>query len=423
MSYLGGSRHGLLLQPGHKDDEKGMSMEEVQTIELTKGTEQGGVDFLAERGLMDRIAEDITTLGYVGEDRNKLLLYLVATSRKMEDPIACVVKGDSSAGKSCLVETIIKLVPSEDREVLSRATKQVFFYEGDLSHKLIYIKEVSGSEDASYAIRSLLSEKVLKLKRVVGTVIQEFVVLGPISYVETTAEDSVEAQKANRVFEIWVDESQDHTLEIHRMQREQCTLRGLEARQQSSDIIRRHHIAQHLLEPLPVVIPYATAIDFPSRLVRNRRDHQRFLDLIRVIAFLHQYQRRHDQLSGQEYIEAALEDYEMAYQLMLPVLTNVLDEYGAKPRELLDGISKMAQEKAQGESVSKVIFTRTEIAEFLGWTKRQVRTHIKELEDLEALEVVRGGRGQEYKYRLLRNNARGLGISKLLEPGELGKKL
>jgi hypothetical protein len=128
-------------------------MAEVEIAELTKNQEQDVLDFLAEPGLITRIINDITALGCAGERRNKLLLYLTATSRKMEDPIAAVVRGDSSSGKSYLVEAITKLIPPEDKEVLSRATQQVLFYEGDLAHKLIFIQEAAGSEDASYAIR------------------------------------------------------------------------------------------------------------------------------------------------------------------------------------------------------------------------------------------------------------------------------
>lgn len=400
-------------------------MEDTKLMELSVDREQDAWSFLTEPGLTRRVIDDITVLGVAGEDRNKLLVYLVATSRKMESPLACIVRGDSCTGKSYLVEAVVKLIPPEDRKILSRVTKQELFYEVNLEHKFIYIREAAGSAEASYAIRTLLSEKELKLKRAVGLVVQELIVHGPVAYVETTAEGTVETQKANRVFEIWMDESEEHTLEIHRIQREQYTPEGLQRKQLCHDIIDRHHIAQRLIKPVPVIIPYAMQMDFPSRLVRNRRDHQRFLDLIGASAFLHQLQRPRGQLDDEEYIEAALEDYETAYWLMQPVLAHALDEHGAKPRELLDGIHEMVEQRAEEErkSLWKVVFTRSEIADFLGWTKRQVRTHVKELEELEAIEIVRGSRGREYKYRLLHDPASGMGSSRLLTSEELHRKL
>lgn len=400
-------------------------MEKVDIIELPKSKDQEALEFLMKAGLTDAINDDITILGYAGESRNKLIIYLIITSRKMDKPLAGIVRGGSSAGKSYLVEVVISLAPDEEKDVLTRATKQAFFYEDNLSHKVIYIREATGCEEASYAVRTLLSEKELKLKRTVGLGVQEFTVRGPVAYIETTAEETVETQMANRVFEIWIDESEEHTQEIHRLQREKYTLTGLERSQQFQDIIDKHHTIQRLLKPLSVVIPFVTEIDFPSRLVRNRRDHQRFLDLIGASAFLHQFQRPHGQLDDQEYVEATLDDYGIAYWLMEPVIIRALDDYATKPRELLDGICNMVMEKTGGEpySIWKVIFTRAELANYLGWTRRQVRTHIKELEELEAIEVVRGGRGREYNYKLLRDPGQEAWHSKLLKPEELKEKL
>ena len=400
-------------------------MEKVDIIELPKSQEQEAVEFLKKPDLTDAIIDDITSLGYAGEDRNKLLVYLVATSRKMANPLACVVRGSSSSGKSYLAEAVIGLIPTTEKKVLTRITARALFYEDDLSHKVVYIKEAAGSEEASYAIRAMLSEKVLELKRTAGQGVEEFVVHGPISYIETTADETIETQKANRLFEIWIDESEEHTLEIHKLQREEYTLEGLGRSQRLQEIIDRHHTIQRLLNPLPVIIPYVAGMDFPSGLVRNRRDHQRFLDLIAATAFLHQFQRPHGQLDGQEYVEATLDDYGIAYWLIQPVIVRALDDYATRSRELLDGMCDMVKEKTDGEpySVWKVIFTRAELADFLGWTRRQVRTHIKELEELEAVEVVRGGRGREYKYRLLRDPGREAGNSKLLNPEELEQKL
>ena len=41
--------------------------------------------------LLDQAARDIDALGYVGEEMNKRLLYLVAVSRKLEDPLSAIV--------------------------------------------------------------------------------------------------------------------------------------------------------------------------------------------------------------------------------------------------------------------------------------------------------------------------------------------
>ena len=66
--------------------------------------------------------------GYVGEETNKRLLYLVAVSRKLEDPLSAIVLSQSGAGKSGLTEVIERLCPPEDVVLLTRLTPQSLYY-------------------------------------------------------------------------------------------------------------------------------------------------------------------------------------------------------------------------------------------------------------------------------------------------------
>jgi len=59
--------------------------------------------------LFQIIIDHIEESGYVGERINKQVLYLAFTSRKFDKAISCVIKGDSSGGKSSLVEAVLAL--------------------------------------------------------------------------------------------------------------------------------------------------------------------------------------------------------------------------------------------------------------------------------------------------------------------------
>jgi hypothetical protein len=48
-------------------------------------------------------------------------------------------------------------------------------------------------------------------------------------------------------------------------------------------------------------------------------------------------------------------------------------------------------------------FTRRDIRSFAGWSDFQVKTHIKQLEELEYLYTVVGKKGKEYVYELAYN--------------------
>jgi hypothetical protein len=69
-----------------------------------------------------------------------------------------------------------------------------------------------------------------------------------------------------------------------------------------------HRNAQRLLKPLHVVNPFAKQLTFLSDRTRTRRDHVKYLTLIRTITLLHQQQRPLKEKDGLQYIEVTLED-------------------------------------------------------------------------------------------------------------------
>lgn len=108
---------------------------------MTDGERAEALALLRRPDLLDQIARDIDGLGYVGEDTNKRLLYLVAVSRKLEDPLSAIVLSQSGAGKSGLTEVLERLTPPEDVVLLTRLTPQSLYYvePGFLDRKLVIV--------------------------------------------------------------------------------------------------------------------------------------------------------------------------------------------------------------------------------------------------------------------------------------------
>jgi hypothetical protein len=116
-----------------------------------------------EADLLDQVGADIGTLGYVGEETNKRLPYLVAASRKLADPLSAVILSQGGAGKGGITEVIERLAPPEDVVLLTRLTPQSLYYTptGFLDQKLVIVEERYGSMEADYSIRVLQSRKKL----------------------------------------------------------------------------------------------------------------------------------------------------------------------------------------------------------------------------------------------------------------------
>ena len=109
--------------------------------------------------LFDQIVRDMDALGYVGEELNKQLVYIAASSRKLDDPISILILSASASGKSFLVDTVRKLIPPEDVIAVTSLSDQALNYipDGELLHKFLILGEAVHSESIEHQIREMLS--------------------------------------------------------------------------------------------------------------------------------------------------------------------------------------------------------------------------------------------------------------------------
>jgi len=369
---------------------------------------------LRDPRLMERVLEDFARCGVTGEEVNKQVGYLAAVSRHLSEPLAVIVQSSSAAGKSSLMEAVLALMPEEQRVQYSAMTGQSLFYMGetDLKHKILAIVEEEGAQRAAYALKLLQSEGVLTIASTgkdpaTGRLLtHQYRVEGPVMIFLTTTAIDIDEELLNRCLVLTVNEDREQTRAIHRLQREAQTLEGLLRRRERDAVLRLHRNAQRLLRPLAVVNEHALELSFPDSMTRTRRDHMKFLTLIRTSALLHQYQRETKTVMhrGQkvEYIEATGEDVELAKKLIHEVLGRSLDDVPAQTRRLLLVIDRMVTAECERRKMERAEyrFSRRDVREFSRWSDSQLKRHLARLEDLEYLVVHRGGRGQSFVYEL-----------------------
>lgn len=377
--------------------------------EMSQAEREEALAFLQRPDLVQQILLDMAALGYVGEEKPKLLAYLIGISRKLEEPLAGIIISQASAGKSGLTELVEKLTPEEEVVLYSRITAQAIsnHERTALKRKLLILAEKAGGGDsADYQIRELLSRQkfitaVPEKDPVTGQIqTQVKQVEGPISYLETTANPNLNHENATRCFEIELDESMEQTLRIHEAQKDRYRLEKRKG-QDTAGIQRRHQNAQRLLKVTAVIIPYVDHIQFPHRWLRTRRDHKRFLCLIEAAAFLHQFQRPGGLLpDGTPYIEASLADYRLAYELARQVLRATFHELSRSARDLWELVLPWAQGQAGGR-LEDFCFTRRDVRALVDWPDRRVLDALTELAEMEYLFVASGNQGRAYQYRVL----------------------
>ena len=383
--------------------------------ELSTADRESGLELLRDPALFERIDADLSALGYVGERLNKWLLYLCASSRKLDDPISVLILSQSASGKSFLVDCVRKLMPPDEVVAVTSLSDQALNYIADLMHKFLVLGEAVHGEVVEHQIREMLSGKELsrlvtikdpETGKMASRVMRTPVV---VASVMSGTSHNINPENASRAFVINTDESRDQTKAIHQHQRTKYSLGRVNASAEVAAIIRAHQAAQRLLEKVAIVNEFAPLLDFPTNLMRLRRDHDRFLDLIACVAYLRQYQKASHQSGGTRYVACDLEDYKVAYRIMVDgVLASTLREMPKGAQILHEELLKLAKREASRQklAVHEVTLTQRMIREQTQLGQTWVKENLRTLVEFEYLHVNKGG-GERTKgfYKLTSESA------------------
>ncbi len=404
-----------------------LKLEEMQDAELAtvlsvddrpamSATERAdALALLKAPDLMERIVADFSLCGVVGEAVNIQTGYLACVSRLLDRPLAVIIQSSSAAGKSSLMDAVLALMPADAQVRYSAMTGQSLFYMGEtnLKHRILAIAEEEGATSAGYALKLLQSDGEVTIASTgkdptTGNLVtQQYRVEGPVMLFLTTTAIDIDEELMNRCLVLTVDESREQTRAIHALQRRRQTLEGLLAEEDRTSILALHRNAQTLLEKVHVVNPFADALTFLDDKTRTRRDHMKYLTLIRAVALLHQHQRpvRTVEHRGRQvrYIEVTPSDIQLANRLAHEVLGRTLDELPPQTRTLLGRVHGWVETECGRLAMkrSDLRFSRRQIRVLTGWGDTQLKVHLSRLAELEYVLIHRVKAGQGYEYELL----------------------
>ncbi|OQP52811.1 hypothetical protein A4H97_24230 [Niastella yeongjuensis] len=215
-----------LLEAYRLEQLKQLTKEKEQVKQLTEPEKKEAEAFLKQPDLLQRTNELIGQSGVVGEENNRILMYLVFTSRKREEPLHVISLGSSGTGKTHLQSGVGELIPPEDVIQITSLSENALYYFGkqELSHKLILIEDLDGAGEVLYPLRELQSKKVITKTVVYKNQTGEaqtvhLRVEGPICVGGCTTKESVYEDNSNRSFLLHLDESSEQDEKIMHYQR------------------------------------------------------------------------------------------------------------------------------------------------------------------------------------------------------------
>jgi predicted transcriptional regulator len=329
---------------------------------LTEQERNAAISFLQSKNLLQATNELIGKSGIVGEELNRLIMWLIYTSRKTNKPLHIISMGSSGTGKSHLQEKVGELIPDEDKIEITALTENAFYYfdKAELGHKLILIEDLDGILAALYPLRELQSKqrisKTVTIKDKNGnTKTIHLKVYGPVCIAGCTTKESLYEDNANRCFLIHLDESSQQDDRVMDMQRKISAGKiNTTAQQQAVQLLQN---VQRVLQPITVINPYAEFLQIPKEVFKQRRTNAHYLAFIEVITFFKQYEREQqvDESTGEIYINTTIEDIAEANELLKQILLRKSDELNGATRnyfeQLKEYIIKSNQSSFTGTSI------------------------------------------------------------------------
>ena len=369
---------------------------------LTPDEIKAARQYLSAPNLMERTKEDIGRAGVIGEETNRLLMYLIFTSRKRQNPLHIISLGSSGIGKTYLQEKVGRLIPEEDKIEITTLSENAFYYFGQrqLQHKLILIEDLDGAEGVLYPLRELQSKR-----RINKTVVHKntkgetrsvnLTVEGPVSVAGCTTKESLYEDNANRSFLIYIDESKEQDKRIMAYQR-QLSAGKVDATAEEKIRVQFQNM-QRVLQPVAVRNPYAEKLQIPEEVFKPRRTNAHYLAFIEAVTFYHQYQRerQYDKDTGEEYIATTLEDVREANELLKDVLIRKSDMLSGACRNYFEAL------KAHLTGEGKTGFTNKEIRQALRVKPTTLKRYHRQLLEAGLISVKAGKRYRGYEYEIV----------------------
>jgi len=370
--------------------------------ELSITEEREAIKFLKRKDLLLKTNELIGKSGVIGEQTNRLLMYLIFTSRKTNNPLHCISLGSSGVGKTHLQSKVGELMPQEDKIEMTVLSANAFYYfnRTELQHKIILIEDLDGAESVLYPLRELQSKK-----RITKTVVHKdargntktihLTVEGPVSVAGCTTQESIYEDNSNRNFLLYIDESEEQDYRIMNYQRLISAGKINEEQEHASrDLLQN---AQRVLKSIKVINPFAEFLELPKSVFKPRRTNSHYLQFIEAITFYKQYQREQhvNEETGEVFIETTIEDIQEANELIQEVLLRKSDLLNGACRQFFESL------KAYLKKENQTTFTNAEIRRTLRINPSNQKRYMLQLQLAELVQRAKGDKRKGYVYEVV----------------------
>ena len=372
---------------------------------LSEQEKEEALRYLRDENLMQNTFDDLGKTGIVGEEENRMIMFLVFLSRILAEPLHIISFGASGSGKTYLQEKIARLLPPESKiEITAFSANSLYYFKSaELQHKVLLIEDLDGAQQALYPLRELQSKqklnKVISLKDSKGEIKkQSYTAESAVCVAGCTTKESIYEDNANRSILIYIDnsEKQDERIIAYQQQLSAGTINLFEEEKWKKLFIN----IQRLVVTHKVYNPYATMLQVPSLVFKKRRANAMYLKFIEVVTLYNQFRKRANSDEAiakkeKDYLETTIEDIEWTNRLLKRVFLNKSDDLAHATRNILEKIKKHLKAKKE------LTFTTRDLKTDLRMGESLLKKHLPKLVNQGYLKIKGGNKLQGYCYLIL----------------------
>jgi hypothetical protein len=377
---------------------------------------------LSSKNLFSELNKVIGETGVVGEERSRLLLFMIASSYKFKYNLHAIIQTDNKNSGDEFVTKIAELIPETERYFLDLTNSRTFRYYGNsvIDGKLLVIPDYAGIT-YSKAINDL---KKLQAKGFMATDTPvkgtdgklntiRTEILGHTSSIGACLNSKKFFQNEPRTILIGMDTSQEQSQKM--MDRDCLLMAGMvdfEKENQAKELLQ--YVVRNIY-PLEVVNPFASALMLPITVPNARLLTLQLSHFVNLVALFSQHQRSKDKLGR---VIAQKEDIQFAVDLFFESIMLNLDELDSTTRKFFEKLKAYILTKPEKENAE---VTTPEVVEAFNSSSSNVNRFFNTLLNHEFIQK-EGFKNKGYKVKVINwkdnNSVAELIKAKLSDSGE-----
>ncbi len=293
---------------------------------IEKEIEKEILNILESKNFWDRVVLDELDKRIVAEYESREIIFMCAMGRLVQNcsytSFNLLMHSESSAGKDYITKNVLKIIPNAYLFSRTRISPTVLNYWKPFKKIgldgwngcVLYLPDISEPVLNSDAMKLMCSDGSHITITEKGEA-RDIEIKGKPVIFSTTATTTPSEEILNRFSIVHLDESKEQTQRIMKMQGDRI-IQGL-SYEYASDIKQ----ALCHLKRYNVKIPFADKIvqAFPSHRIMERRNFERFLDFIKAVTCVHQFQRFFDG----DFLISEIQDYDRAKDIFMNIQQGV----------------------------------------------------------------------------------------------------